>query len=302
MAGALQRQHAEQHRQREAARARTAGAPRASIASTWARSYSGWVMIRCAPAAILRSRRSHSVAASAAVGSSAQAIVKPGRGADRAAGGVLAAVEPGEDLDEPDRVDVPDARSRSGSRRSAADRRSGPGCCGRPSACAPSSSDSRAIRFRSRVVMWTRHSRSRSCWMPNATASAPIRTRAIAESLTLTASTPAAWSSRAASIVRSMRTERGGSISTEMTNRRVPQRPEQPGRGQRGSRSSSGADVTVSVLGPAGRDGRLRRAASRRERVERRPHRRDVLGRGPAAAADDRCPGVDEARRPCRPR
>ena len=34
-------------------------------------------MTRCAPAASLRSRRSHSVAASAAVGSSAQAIVKP---------------------------------------------------------------------------------------------------------------------------------------------------------------------------------------------------------------------------------
>ena len=34
-------------------------------------------MTRWAPAAILRSRRSHSVAASAAVGSSAQAIVNP---------------------------------------------------------------------------------------------------------------------------------------------------------------------------------------------------------------------------------
>ena len=35
----------------------------------------------------------------------------------------------------------------------------------------------------------------------------------------LTTSTPAAWSSRAASMVRSMRTDRGGSISTQMTNR-----------------------------------------------------------------------------------
>ena len=55
--------------------------------------------------------------------------------------------------------------------------------------------------------------------MPNATAKAPIRTLAIAESETFTASTPAACSSRAASMVRSMRTLRGGSISTETTNR-----------------------------------------------------------------------------------
>ncbi len=46
----------------------------------------------------------------------------------------------------------------------------------------------------------------------------------------LTVSTPAAWSSRAASMVRSMRTERGGSISTEMTKRPSAQRLEQAGR------------------------------------------------------------------------
>ena len=46
------------------------------------------------------------------------------------------------------------------------------------------------MRFRSRVVQWTRHSRSRSCWIPNATARALIRTRAIAESEMLTTSTP----------------------------------------------------------------------------------------------------------------
>ncbi len=46
-----------------------------------------------------------------------------------------------------------------------------------------------------------------------------MRTRAIAESDTLTRSAPASWSRRPASIVRSMRTLRGGSISTEMTNR-----------------------------------------------------------------------------------
>ena len=96
---------------REAARAEAAprlGDPSPRPAPS---SYSGWVMIRCAPAASLRSRRSHSVVASAAVGSRAQAIVNAGPLADRRAGLVLAAVEPGQDLDQPDRVDVPDARA-----------------------------------------------------------------------------------------------------------------------------------------------------------------------------------------------
>jgi hypothetical protein len=53
---------------------------------------------------------------------------------------------------------------------------------------------------------------------PNATDRALIRTRAIAESDTLTTSTPASRRSRAASIVRSIRMLRGGSISTETTN------------------------------------------------------------------------------------
>jgi len=46
--------------------------------------------------------------------------------------------------------------------------------------------------------------------MPKATARAPIRTRAIGESDTLTTSTPASRRRRAASIVRSIRTLRGG--------------------------------------------------------------------------------------------
>src|SRR5664280_3845129 len=53
--------------------------------------------------------------------------------------------------------------------------------------------------------------------MPNATAIALIRTRPVAESLMLTKSTPASRSRRAASIVRSMRIDRGGSISTAIT-------------------------------------------------------------------------------------
>ena len=82
--------------------------------------------------------------------------------------------------------------------------------------------------------------------MPNATAIAPIRTRAIAESLMLTRSTPAAWSSRAASIVRSIRIERGGSISTEMTNRRSWSARSRP-VGGRVLEVSSATGLTVNV-------------------------------------------------------
>ena len=64
--------------------------------------------------------------------------------------------------------------------------------------------------------------------MPNATARQPMRTRAIALSLTFTRSTPASRSSRAASIVRSIRMERGGSISTETTNRPAASRSARP--------------------------------------------------------------------------
>ena len=172
-----------------------------------------------------------------------------------------------------------------------------------PSACAPSSSDSSAIRFRSRVVQWTRHSRSRSCWIPNATANAPIRTLAIAELETLTASTPASWRRRAASIVRSIRTDRGGSISTDTTNRRAASSsasrvgggaPAVPSRAARSASAARGCDgaisrvVAAAVHGPGA------------DRVERRPHRGDVLGRRPAAPADDPCPGLDHPRRDLR--
>ncbi len=90
-----------------------------------------------------------------------------------------------------------------------------------PRAWAPSSSASRAIRLRSRVVRCTTHSSPSSRWMPNATASAPIRTRAIAESEMFTQSAPASRRRRAESMVRSMRIDRGGSISTETTYRPV---------------------------------------------------------------------------------
>ena len=187
-----------------------------NIASTCSIEYSGWVMIRWAPAAILRSNRSHSVAASAAVGSSAQAMVNPACcpiGEPAASSPRLRRARISTSpIESTSQTPVAVGRSpiRGGSPVRARMSRT-------PRAWAPSSSDSSAMRLRSRVVKWTTHSRSRSCWTPKATASAPIRTLAIAESLMLTASTPAAWRSRAASIVRSMRTERGGSISTEIT-------------------------------------------------------------------------------------
>ena len=130
-----------------------------------------------------------------------------------------------------------------------------------PSACAPRSSDSRAIRFRSRVVKWTRHSRSRSCWMPNATDRQPIRTRAMALSLTLTRSTPAAWRSRAASIVRSMRIERGGSISTETTNRPAARRSARPVGGGGSSLEVALGRGGQRSTGVGARRGRRRRSA-----------------------------------------
>ena len=129
-----------------------------------------------------------------------------------------------------------------------------------PSAWAPSSSDSMAIRLRSRVVKWTRHSRSRSCWIPNATAIALIRTRAIAQSLDVDEVDPGSRRSRAASMVRSILMLRGGSISTEMAKR-------------------------PAVISSASRVG-LRRAVSvsRRPRCDRRPR----PGRLEAAARDAR--------------
>ena len=105
-------------------------------------------------------------------------------------------------------------------------------------------------------------------------------------------STPAAWSSRAASIVRSMRIERGGSISTEIDEPAVRERPRQPGRAVARSGPVVGvADGRRSRRAGPARSGRPRpRAASaRRDRsgVERRAHRGDVLRRRPAAATDD---------------
>ena len=68
----------------------------------------GHHQVRARPSSF-RSRRSHSVAASAAVESRAQAIVNPARWPIDAPDGSSAQVEPGQDLDQADRIDVPDA-------------------------------------------------------------------------------------------------------------------------------------------------------------------------------------------------
>ena len=145
-----------------------------------------------------------------------------------------------------------------------------------PRAWAPSSSDSRAIRFRSRVVQWTRHSRSRSCWIPNATDRALIRTRAIAESETLTRSTPASRRSRAAAIVRSIRMLRGGSISTETTKRPAARSAGQARRRRRVVRSGddgSTLDDGLHDRDDCSGDGWPARATERARPRWRRPHR-----------------------------
>ena len=142
-------------------------------------------MIRFAPAASLRSSRDHSLSGSAAVGSRAQAMVKPARcPIDRPAASSpllrrrMISISP---IASTSQTAVAAGRSatRGGSPVRARMLRM-------PRAWAPSSSASRAIRLRSRVVRWTRHSRSSCCWMPKATAMAPIRTRPVAESLMLT--------------------------------------------------------------------------------------------------------------------
>ena len=139
--------------------------------------------------------------------------------------------------------------------------------------------------------------------MPKATAIAPMRTRAMAESLTLTRSTPASWSSRAASIVRSIRMERGGSISTLTTKLAAPQPPAQRRRrvaarrlpdavaAIEGGGSWSGRRLDDRARGPRPRP----LVVGRLDRVERGAHRGDVRRRRAAAAADDARPGSEQA-------
>ena len=127
-----------------------------------------------------------------------------------------------------------------------------------------------------------------------------MRTRAIAESLTLTRSTPASPRRRAASIVRSIRIERGGSISTDTTNRRSASAAGQPGRrrlfadrpigappggrasSRRPSRRRCAGRPPEILLARRGRR-RARCASPRRARASCRSSRRRSTRRAPAS-------------------
>ena len=105
----LERQHAEQHRDREAAPARTADAPRANIASTCSSEYSGWVMIEVRSGRQLALQPIPLGRRVGGRGVERAGDRERGRLADRRPGSVLAPVEAGQDRDQPDRIDVPDA-------------------------------------------------------------------------------------------------------------------------------------------------------------------------------------------------
>ncbi len=111
---------------------------------------------------------------------------------------------------------------------------------------------------------------------------APMRTRAMAESLMFTTSVPASRSSRAASSVRSIRMLRGGSISTEITKRRSVRARARRVAGGRSSASASGASASAKAargLAPATGLGRSRAPARACER------RRSAVVMAPRACA-----------------
>ena len=294
MAGGLERQHPEQHREREPARPNRRRAS-SNIASTCSIEYNGWVMIRCAPASTLRSSRSHSVAASAAVGSSAQAIVNEAALTDRRPGRILAPVEAREDPDEPDRVDVPDA----GPGRVVADPRR---VAGQGEDVADAERvRAEQLRLEGHQVPVARREVDDALEIQvvldaERHGQAPIRTRAIAESLMLTVSTPG-------------RLEQAGGLDRPLDAdgpRRVDlDRDDEPAVGQGAEARPRGRRRLVgrrrrSRSGPScSRSGTVAARAARPEHSRHArasiaaPHRRDVLGRRAAAAADDRRAGVE---------
>src|SRR5687768_11537880 len=155
-----------------------------------------------------------------------------------------------------------------------------------PRACAPSSSDSSAMRLRSRVVKWTMHSRSRSCCTPNATASAPMRTRAMALSRSLDRALDAHRARRVdldAYHERVLRQQ----LREARRRRRLSDRPARALSDRRPRRATD-----LGCLYGGGLAGPLTRVVD----VERLAHVANVLGRGAAAATDDARAGIQEAR------
>jgi hypothetical protein len=129
--------------------------------------------------------------------------------------------------------------------------------------------------------------------MPNATAIAPIRTRAIAESLMLTRSTPASRRSR-----RPRSCGRSGSSAAGRSRPRRRTGPRERGRGAAAGGGGSsrlrgavrGRRRELGRAGAVASRGACPDAASAGRRIERGAHRRDVGRRRAAAAADDRAP------------
>ena len=155
--------------------------------------------------------------------------------------------------------------------------------------------------------------------MAKPTAMAPMRTRAMALSLMLTRSAPASRMSSADCSVRSMRTERGGSISTLMTKRPTLSAVARPvgggaatsslkARRAVGSRwwpDSTGTATRQCCRSRTQRRSRSRTPQRRRSRQAGAPrrltvqglaHGGHVLGRRAAAAAHDLRSGGQEAR------
>ncbi len=87
-----------------------------------------------------------------------------------------------------------------------------------PNACAPIRSAWSPISERSRVVRWRIVSMPTCCWIRTHNASAPMRTRAMGLSATLTASAPWALATAAPSSIFAALKPRGGSTSTLTTN------------------------------------------------------------------------------------
>ena len=112
--------------------------------------------------------------------------------------------------------------------------------------------------------------------MAKPTAMAPMRTRAMALSLMLTRSAPASRMSSADSSVRSMRTERGGSISTLTTKRPSASAVARP---------VGGGAATSTPRGRAARPRDQRRGAPRQPPSRRRRRRRPAAPRSPHGAA-----------------
>ncbi len=224
---------------------------------------------------------------------------EPGTLADRAAGRVLGAIEPRQHLDQPDRIDVPDP------------------CPGRviadPRRVAGQGDDvADPERVRAEQLRFERHQ-------------VPVARRAVDETLEVEVvldrrMRPTARSSELApSPSRETLTRSTPTIAQEARGLDGPLDPDAPrridldrddepagverlGRDAVGGGASSASWARPASVPRAAVEGRARPVSvaatgASAGCVERGPHRGDVPGCRPAAAADDPCPGSQEARR-----